>query len=131
MWTFKNLMAIGLFLFGSTFLWMTASFAGKTPPPTGAAWTLVNVLALLTVAGFTICAWGVYKQQSWWQMVALLSAITGLLAVIPFVVGLTQIQVGFADLGVQINLWLHILGSLAVIAIVRLPAVQHWVLSRL
>jgi hypothetical protein len=37
MWTFKNLVAIGPFLFGSTFLWMTAAMAGKNPPPTGTA----------------------------------------------------------------------------------------------
>jgi hypothetical protein len=40
MWTFKNLLAVGLFLFGSTFLRMTPAFAGKTPPPTGTAWAL-------------------------------------------------------------------------------------------
>jgi hypothetical protein len=28
MWSFKNILALGLFLFGTTFLWMTASFAG-------------------------------------------------------------------------------------------------------
>jgi hypothetical protein len=44
MWTFKNVFALGLFLFGTTFLWMTASMAGKAPPPTGTAWTLANVL---------------------------------------------------------------------------------------
>jgi hypothetical protein len=52
MWTFKNILALGLFLFGTTFLWMTASFAGRVPPPTGTAWTLVNGLALAAVAGF-------------------------------------------------------------------------------
>jgi hypothetical protein len=35
MWTFKNLFALCLFLFGTTFLWMTAAFAGKTPPRLG------------------------------------------------------------------------------------------------
>jgi hypothetical protein len=35
MFTFKNLAALGLFLFGTTFLWMTASFAGRVPPPSG------------------------------------------------------------------------------------------------
>jgi hypothetical protein len=25
MWTFRNLVALGLFLFGTTFLWMTAA----------------------------------------------------------------------------------------------------------
>jgi hypothetical protein len=131
MWTFKNLFALGLFLFGTTFLWMTPAFAGKTPPPTGTAWTLVNILALVAVAGFTIAAWAVFKQYSWWEPAALLSAIVGLVAVIPFIVGQSQLDIGFADLGVQINLWMHILGSAAVIAIVFLPFAHDWVTRRL
>ncbi len=81
MWTFKNLVALGVFLFGTTFLWMTPAFAGKTPPPKGTAWTLANVLALAAV--------------------------------------------------VQINLWMHIVGSAVVVAIVLVPAANDWVTERL
>jgi len=52
--TFKNVMAIGLFLFGTTFMWMTASFAGRTRPPDGAVWTVENILALVAVIGFAV-----------------------------------------------------------------------------
>jgi hypothetical protein len=131
MWTFKNLLAVGLFLFGSTFLWMTPAFAGRTPPPTGMAWTLVNVLALAAVAGFTVAAWAVFKQYSWWEPVTLVSAIVGLVTVIPFVVGLMQIGARWVDLGVQINLWLHLLGSAAAVAVTRLPDLHTWVVHRL
>lgn len=131
MWTYKNLLAIGLFLFGTTYLWMTAAFAGRTPPPTGTAWTLVNVLALVALAGFSVAAWGVFKGYSWWPTIALVSSIVGLAAVVPYVVGLRQIDAAFADPGLQINLWLHILGGAAVILIVRLPAVRDWVMQRL
>jgi hypothetical protein len=131
MWTFKNLIALGLFLFGTTFMWMTAYFAGRANTPTGTAWTLVNVLALAAVVGFAIAGWGVFKQHSWWETTALVSAVVGLLAAIPFIIGLRQLQVGFADLGVQINLWMHIVGSAVVIAIVRLPVAHDWVSHRL
>jgi hypothetical protein len=97
MWTFKNILALGLFLFGTTFLWMTASFAGRVPPPTGTAWTLVNGLALAAVAGFTLAGWAVFKTYSWWPTPALLSAVVGLVAAVPFVVGLRQIRVAFTD----------------------------------
>jgi hypothetical protein len=70
MWTLKNILALGLFLFGTTFLWMTASFAGRAPPPTGTAWTFVNGLALAAVAGFTVAGWAVFKTYSWWPTVA-------------------------------------------------------------
>ena len=131
MWTLKNLLAIGLFLFGTTFLWMTPAFAGRTPPPTGAAWTVVNLLALIALLGFTVAAWGVFKGYSWWPTIAVVSSIVGLVAVVPFVVGIRQINAAFADLGLQINLWLHVLGSAVVILVVRLPAVRDWVMQRL
>jgi hypothetical protein len=131
MWTFKNLVAIGLFLFGSTFLWMTAAMAGKTPPPSGKAWTLANILSYVAVVGFMIAAWAVFKQYSWWETAALLSAVVGLVAVVPFVVGQSQLDIGLGDLGVQISLWMHILGSAAVIAIVLVPVAHGWVTERL
>jgi hypothetical protein len=131
MWTFKNLVAIGLFLFGSTFLWMTAAMAGKTPPPSGKAWTLANILSYVAVVGFMIAAWAVFKQYPWWETAALLSAVVGLVAVVPFVVGQSQLDIGLGDLGVQINLWMHILGSAAVIAIVLVPVAHGWVTERL
>lgn len=131
MWTFKNVLAIGLFLFGSTFLWMTPAFAGKTPPPTGAAWTVVNVLALVAVAAFTVTAWAVFKEYSWWWTAAIVSAAVGLLAVIPFVFALRQIDMPLADMGVQINLWMHVLGSALVLSALTVPSIHDSVVSRL
>jgi len=131
MWTLKNVLALGLFLFGTTFLWMTASFAGRVPPPTGTAWVLVNGLALAAMAGFTVAGWAVFKTYSWWPTVALLSAVVGLIAVVPFVVGLRQIRVALTDPGVQINLWPHLLGSAVVVAMTLVPAVRDWVVHRL
>jgi hypothetical protein len=131
MWTFRTLAAIGLFLFGTTFLWMTAFMAGKTPPPSGTVWTIANVLAYVAIVGFAIAAWSVFKQYSWWETAAVLSAVVGLVAIVPFVVGQSQLEVGFRDMGVQLNLWLHILGSAAIIAIVRLPVAHDWVTRRL
>jgi hypothetical protein len=73
----------------------------------------------------------VYKQYAWWDTAALVSGIVGLVAVVPFVVGQSQLDVRFGDLGVQINLWMHILGSAAVTAIVLLPGAHDWVARRL
>lgn len=131
MWTFRNVVALGLFLFGTTFLWMTAAMAGKTPPPRGTAWTLTNVLAYAAVIGFAIAAWAVFKQYSWWETAAVVSGVVGLVAVVPFVVGQSQLDVGFGDLGVQINLWMHIVGSATVIAIALVPVAHDWVTQRL
>jgi hypothetical protein len=126
MFTFRNVVAGGLLLFGSTFLWMTASFAGKTPPPEGAIWTIENVLALMVVVGFTAAAWGVFKDLSWWEPLAAISGVLGLVAVIPYVIGISGIG-GFADLGVEINLAMHVLGSASVLTLLLVPALEHWV----
>ena len=130
MLTFKNIVAGGLFLFGTTFLWMTASFAGKTPPPEGAAWTLENVLTIVAIVGFSAAAWGVYEDLAWWEAAAAASALVGLVAVVPYVVGVSGIG-GFDDSGVQINLAMHVLGSAAVLAMVVVPWAHEWVAHRL
>jgi len=129
--TFKNIVAIGLFLFGTTFLWMTASFTGRTPPPEGGIWTVENILALIAVIGFSAAGWGVFRELAWWETAAVASATVGLIAIIPYVLGLSQIGVGFADPGVQINLAMHVLGSAAVLALVLVPAVHGWLTARL
>ena len=127
----RTFAAIAMFLFGTTFLWLTASFAGRPSPPTGTVWTLVNVLALCAVAGFSVGAWGLYRDHSWWQTVAVASALVGMAAVVPFVLGLRQIDQGLTDLGVQINIWVHVLGSLAVIAVTQVPVASDWLTGRL
>jgi hypothetical protein len=63
MWTSRNFVALGLFLFGTTYLSMTAAMAGRTPAG-GTAGTLANVLAYVAVIGSAAAAWGVFKQYS-------------------------------------------------------------------
>jgi hypothetical protein len=130
MFNFRNVFAVGLLLFGSTFLWMTAAFAGRTPPPEGTAWTIENVLALLAVVGFTAAAWGVWKELGWWEPVAAVSAVVGLVAVVPYAIALGQSHFALADPGVLINLVLHTGGSAVVLAIVVWPF-HEWVTHRL
>jgi hypothetical protein len=131
MFTFKNLAAMGLFLFGTTFLWMTASFAGQKTPPTGSAWSVEQILALVAIVGFSFSAWGVFKGQSWWETAATASAIVGVLAVIPYMIGLTQLDAGFSDSGVQINIAMHVVGSALVLGLVLLPAAHEWFTERI
>ena len=130
MFTFRNLVALGLFLFGTTFLWMTASFAGKTPPPEGAAWTLENALALAAIVVFGAAAWAVFTDRSWWEPAAVAGGIVGLVAVVPYLVAIGGTG-GFADLGVEINLGMHAVGSALVLALVWLKPLHGWVVRSL
>jgi hypothetical protein len=118
MWTSRNLVALGLLLFGTAYLWLAA---GRAPAPSGTACTLTNVLAYVAVIGSAVAACGVFKQYSWWERAAVVSGVAGLVAVVSFVAGQSQLDGGFADFGGQINLWMHILGSAAVIGIVLVP----------
>jgi hypothetical protein len=126
MFTFRNVVAVALFLFGTTFLWMTASFAGRTEPPQGMAWALENVLALLAIVLFSAAAWAVYKDLSWWEPAALAGGVLGVVAVVPYVVAVSGLG-AFADMGVEINLGMHVVGSAAVIAMVAIPGVHDWI----
>jgi len=127
----RTFAAVAMFLFGTTFLWLTAAFAGRASPPTGPAWSVVDVAVLVAVAGFTLAAWGLYRDRSWWEVVAVASAVVGLVAVVPFLIGMRQIDADFADLGVQINIWLHVLGGVVVLAVTRAPVVAEWFDGRL
>lgn len=127
----RTAAAVAMFLFGTTFLWLTASFVGRATPPTGTVWTLVNVLALVAVAGFTVASWGLYREDAWWGVVAVVSAVVGLLALVAFLVGMRQVDADLSDMGVQINIWLHLLGAAAVLVVVRVPVVAEWFEGRL
>jgi hypothetical protein len=131
MFTFKNLAALAMFLFGTTFVWMTAAFSGQDPAPKGGAWTVESVLALAAVAGFTVAAWGLFKGDAWWESVAIISALAGLVSVIPYGVNVNQMEGGFADPGVQINLAMHLVGSVIVLLVVLVPSAEHWFTAHL
>ncbi len=130
MFEFKNWMAIGLFLFGSTFLWMTRDFLADRRVGTGIVWSIVQVLVFVAIAGFAVAAWGVFKEASWWETSALASAIVGVVALIAYGIGIVQVG-DQGDAGVQINIAVHVLGLAAVLAVVLLPAVHTWIDKRI
>jgi fatty acid desaturase len=83
-WTRRNVAAVTLIVYASTFLWMTASFAGTKKPPGGAMWATATVGALVSLALFTLAAWGVFKSKSWWERAAVAGAVAGLAALVPY-----------------------------------------------
>lgn len=55
MFTIRNLGGIALFLAGTTWVWLTPTFATRGVSTSGAVWAVTRALCLLTVAGF--CVW--------------------------------------------------------------------------
>jgi hypothetical protein len=130
MFSFKNWVALGLFLFGSTFLWMTRDFLANPREGTGALWSAVQVLVLVGIVGFTVAAWVLFKEASWWEPVAVASAIVGLAALVPYVVGVRQVG-DAGDAGVQLNIAIHAVGIATVFVVVLVPVVHDWIAKRI
>jgi hypothetical protein len=127
MLTLKNLVAVGLFVFGSTFLWMTRDFLANPREGSGGLWSVVQVLVFVTIVGFAAAAWAVFKEASWWEPVALVSAVVGFAALVPYVIGVRQV----GDAGVQMNIAIHVAGIAAVLITVLVPAVHGWITKRI
>ena len=130
MFSLKNWVAVGLFLFGSTFLWMTRDFLANPREGSGALWSVIQVLVLAAVVGFTGAAWGVFKEASWWEPVAVASAVLGLAALVPYVIGVRQIG-DAGDAGVQMNIAIHAVGIVAVFVVVLATPVHDWIADRI
>src|SRR5919198_4019466 len=85
MFTIRNLGGMSLFLFGTTFVWLTPSFATQGVPTNGVAWSITQVLALATLALFTAATWGLFTKAGWWELLAIIAAAIGLLVLmIPY-----------------------------------------------
>ncbi|HEX5937911.1 MAG TPA: hypothetical protein VFZ75_09535 [Actinomycetota bacterium] len=130
MFSFKNWIALGLFLFGSTFLWMTRDFLANPREGSGVLWSIIQVLTLVAIVGFAVAAWGVFKEASWWEPVAITSAIVGLAALVPYVIGVRQAGEA-GDAGVQMNIGIHAVGIAAVFVLVLVPVVHDWVVQKI
>jgi hypothetical protein len=130
MLTFKNWVALGFLVFGSTFLWMTRDFLANPRDASGTVWSVVQVLVLVAILGFTVAAWVVFKEASWWEPVALASAVVGLAALVPYLIGIRQVG-DAGDAGVQMNVAIHAVGIAAVFAVVLVPLVHDWIEKRI
>jgi predicted permease len=130
MLSFKNWVAIGLFLFGTTFLWMTRDFLANPREGSGTLWSVIQALVFAAIVGFAVAAWGVFKEGPWWEPVAMVSAVAGLAALVPYVIGVRQVG-DTGDAGVQLNIAIHAVGIAAVFAMVFVPVVHDWISKRI
>lgn len=123
MFTIRNVGGASLFLLGSTFLWLTPSFASPGVTTTGKAWAAANVLSLATLLGFTIATWGLFERARWWESVAVASAVVGIVAALAFWVAAEHA----GETTPAFNATIHLLGSAGVLLLLLVPALEHWV----
>ena len=123
MFTIRNVGGVSLFLFGTTFLWLTRMFASRGISTTGVAWGISNALSFVALVGFTIASWGLFQRASWWEIVAVLAAVIGTAALVPYWVAAQhsgETTPGF-------NVMIHAVGNAGVFVLLLVPALEQWV----
>ena len=123
MFTIRNMGGIALFLFGTTFLWLTPSFASPGVSTTGTMWAVTAVLALGTLTGFSVATWGLFRKASWWEGAAVAAAVLGVVVLVPY--WLAAHHGGETTPG--FNVFIHGLGDAGVFVLLLVPRLEHWV----
>jgi hypothetical protein len=122
--SWRNLGALALFLYGTSFLWLTAAFAGTGTPASGTAWTVTQLLVIATIGGFSVAAWGIYKATSWWERLAVGSAIFGFVPLIPYWLAASRVVGGGT---VAQGVVSHVVGNALVLLLLLMPSPRHWI----
>ncbi len=123
MFSIRNIGGVSLFLFGTTFLWLTPVYAATGIDTSGAAWATAGVLAGIVILGFTVATWGLFRRASWWEQLATVSAIAGLVMLVPYWVAAD----GSGVANPAFDVATHALGSAGVLLLLHVPRLEHWV----
>lgn len=89
----------------------------------GVAWSITQVLALVTIALFTAATWGLFKKAGWWEAVAVVAAAVGFVVLIPY--GIAASHAGVTD--PAFDVLIHALGNFGVLVLLLVPRLEHWV----
>ncbi len=123
MFSVRNVGGVALFLFGSTFVWLTPMFAAPEVDTSGGAWATVAVLTTVTIVGFTVSTWGLFRDASWWEPLGVACAVAGLLTLVPYWIA----ALGSGVANPAFDVVIHATGSLGVLVLLRVPRLEHWV----
>ena len=110
-------------VFGTTYLWLTPMFAGRGISTKGILWSITQVLALITLLGFTIATWGLFKKSSWWDGLAIASAVLGLVVLIPYWIAAHS----SGESTPWWNVLVHAVGAIGVLILLTVPVLASWV----
>ena len=123
MLSIRKVGGISLFLFGTTFLWLTPMFAAADVDTSGIAWAAVGILATVTIVGFTVATWGLFQRATWWETLSVVSAVIGLVTLVPYWIAADSS--GVENLGFDVII--HVAGIAGVLLLLRVPRLEHWV----
>jgi hypothetical protein len=123
MFSIRNLGGASLFLFGTTFMWLTSSFATRGISTKGAWWSATNALSLTTLVAFAVATWGLFRKTGWWEGAAIFAAFLGVLVLVPYWIAADK--AGETTPG--FNVAIHALGDTGVLILLLVPSFERWV----
>jgi hypothetical protein len=121
--TIRNMGGVALFLFGTTFLWLTPSFAGAGISTKSWSWSVTQWMSFATVIGFTLAMWGLFKRTEWWEGAAIASAVLGVLVLPTYWLAASKA----GEVNPAFNVAIHALGDAGVFVLLLVPALERWV----
>jgi hypothetical protein len=124
----RAIVAIVVFIFGTTFLWLTPAFVGSSVKAEGTLWTVVQIVSLVTILGFAVAAYGVWRDALPWEGIVIGSGVVGLVATGTYGLAVRDLS---GAVNVVPNLVIHGLGSLVVLLVLLVPAAHGWLLGQL
>ena len=111
--------ALVLGLYGASYLWLApAAVPGGAGGP---LWAMVEVLVIVTAAGFAVAAWGLTRAAPWNTRMTIAAAVAGLVTLIPYLVAARGLPAGHAE----VNAALHGLGCAAILLIMLIPPAER------
>jgi hypothetical protein len=122
--TVRNALAVALFLFGASYLWLTPAFLNRAGFQ-GTIFDPKGLLALIAIVGFTAAACALFKDQGWWVPVAIASGLIGLASVIPYWIWVLPTGGGNTSEMIE-NAILHAAGGAVVAIVLLVPATERW-----
>lgn len=127
--TFRNVLAVGLLLFGASYLWLTPMWLDQGDPKLGVL-DPRGLLAVIAVLGFAIAAWGIFRSAGWWEPIAIGASIVGMISVIPYRI-MAQTSTTVDKAAAFENIGIHLLGAAIVLAVLLVRPVEHWLVGRM
>jgi len=121
--TLRNAFAVGLFLFGASYLWLTPAFLNRAGFQ-GTIFDAKGLLAAIAIVGFAAAAWGVFKDQGWWVPVGAASGLVGLASVIPYWIWALPTAGGNGSQMME-NAVVHALGGAVIALVLLVPTTER------
>ena len=111
--------ALVLGMYGASYLWLApAAVPGGAGGP---LWAVVEVLVIVTAAGFAVAGWGLTRAAPWSTRMTFAATVAGLVTLIPYLAAVRTVAADYAE----VNAALHGLGCAAILLVLLIPPAER------